>query len=176
MNPVETLAKVADIVDAKGLHSLAEEIEELAQELVQRVEEYDEPEDFSELEVLISETEFMDLLFQAADVLDRKGLRTFANQLDAVIELELTAQDDAIEGILSVYKAIHKVAAKRSLRPKFRTKSLQDKLKSLKEIDYEEPQWKMYRGSPIYPRLFEGFNTINLDRSYYQFRDFGYIG
>ena len=33
---------------------------------------------------------------------------------------------------------------------------------------------KMYRGSPIYPRLFEGFNTVNLDRNYYQYHDFSY--
>lgn len=33
---------------------------------------------------------------------------------------------------------------------------------------------KMYRGSPIYPKLFEGFNSINLDRNYNQFHDFSY--
>ncbi len=33
---------------------------------------------------------------------------------------------------------------------------------------------KMYRASPIYPKLFEGFNTINLDRNYHQYHDFSY--
>jgi len=34
---------------------------------------------------------------------------------------------------------------------------------------------KMYRGQFYYPRLWEGFNTVNLDRSYHQYADFNYM-
>jgi len=34
---------------------------------------------------------------------------------------------------------------------------------------------EMTQGSPIYPRLWEGFNTINLDRSYHAYKDFSYF-
>jgi len=34
---------------------------------------------------------------------------------------------------------------------------------------------KLYHSSPIYPRLWEGFNTVNLDRNYHQYRDFNYV-
>lgn len=33
---------------------------------------------------------------------------------------------------------------------------------------------KLYRSSPIYPKLWQGYNTINLDRNYHQFHDFNY--
>lgn len=34
---------------------------------------------------------------------------------------------------------------------------------------------KLYRSSPIYPKLWEGFNTVNLSRNFHQYHDFNYF-
>ena len=43
-------------------------------------------------------------------------------------------------------------------------------------INAKVPHWKQYRGSPYYPKLWQGFNIpdVVLDSNYYNYNDFGY--
>lgn len=227
----EKLLKVANMVDAKGLHSLAEQIEELAALC--------SPESaIPSLETLIEEyANPLQEMIVAADSLDQQHLQAFADTLDRMIELEALEQQSAIEAVLSIYKKKHHMASCKSL---CRIKTAAVRKNNLPEeqrcpfglnipvaclnvgvaIHDMEPRKqefkqnrrlynayrtgeqcpfaaeilkkqravnctfgteaemretpKMYRGSPIYPRLFEGFNTVNLDRNYYQYHDFSY--
>lgn len=172
---VEILAKVSSIVDGKGLHTLADQIQQVMTEIAQRSKEVD-VKDFSSLKQAIADCRnIASPLIRVADALDRQGLISFADALDEVIRAErLDEQDNTIQSILSAYQAIHKVAADKQTEPMWKSRSKKEKKQLLDEIGYSKPEFKMYRGSPIYPRLFEGFNTINLDRSYYQYHDFSY--
>lgn len=234
---VEQLIKIANVVDAKGLHSLAEWIDEVAQNysaetdkkltLDQAIERYSDP---------------LGDLVKVADVLDRKQLNVLANELDRIIELEALEQKSAIDAVLEVYQRKHLLA---STTKKLCKIGMFDKEATVRKDNLPEDQRcpfglsipggcssvgvaitdmeprevefdqnrrifeefkagepcpfaaqilegknavnctygtevenreipKIYRGSPIYPKLFEGFNTVNLDRNYYQYHDFSY--
>lgn len=236
MNNVEKLTQIASMVDAKGLHSLAEQIDWVVQNyspevkgkepLEEAVERYSNP---------------VKTLIMVADVLDRKELVALANELDKIIELEALEQQSVIEAILGAYKKRHTLASLKPLckiglidkeallrkdnlsleqrcpfglsipegcqsagaaifdmeprEAEFKqNKRIFEKFKEGEKCPYaaqimqkqgavnctfgtevelrEVP--RLYRGSPIYPKLFEGFNTVNLDRSYYAMHDFSY--
>lgn len=231
---IEKLTKIADRVDAKGLHSIADQIDQVVSEFIPEVERVEC--DIKQLKDLIAEYRNpLRKLIRVADRLDERGLRLYADKLDRMIELEALRTQSAIDVILHVYKNKHKAAnfkgfcktaivRKDNLEPKsgcpfglsipggcknagglifdmeadeeeFEKNKLllqkynpQHKCPFAKDIiedkgavncaygtplaELDIPQ--LYRGSPIYPKLWEGFNTLNLDRSYYQFHDFSY--
>jgi len=220
------LIQIANIVDAKGLHSLADEIDRIAQG---RSSEVDREGRSLEANIAYYNNHVSDLT-KVADVLDSHGLSVLANQLDRIIEIEALEQQSAIDVILTLYKKRHCIAGikkeggirKDNLpegqRCPFglpipqackevgvsindmepgetdKNKAAFEQYKAGKKCPYAEQvieekgavncthgtevegreTTKMYRSSPIYPRLFEGFNTINLDRNYYQYLDFSY--
>lgn len=227
---IERLIKIADIIDAKGLHSVAEKIDRIVQEhgptikeqgltLKQAIEYYSDP---------------AEALVKVADALDKKNMGRLADKIDALLG------KNAIEVVLDIYKKKHSLASNegflklgllkdavvrkdnlpQSQRCPFGLNIPEGCSKVGSAINDMEPRQaefkqnirifqkyaegkrcpfaaqiikgkkavncdygtetegkevpKIYRGSPIYPKLFEGFNTVNLDRNYYQYHDFGY--
>jgi hypothetical protein len=230
---IKKLLRVANIVDAKGLHSLAEELDSVARNFgTETWKRRDEKTGLEENIVRFGRND----LAEVADVLDKQGFAKLADQLDRIIEVEALEQQSAVDAVLSVYKRKHSLgsacsfckkvgeirkdnldpsqrcpfglpipggcssvgAAMQEMEPRepefAQNKRIFEKYKTGKKCPYAEQIIegknavncnagtstegreipKMYRGSPIYPRLFEGFNTINLDRNYYQMKDFSY--
>lgn len=232
---VEKLAKIATIVDAKGLHSLAGWIDGIIQEYG--------PETYQKLSLADAIEHYSDPIedmVKVADVLDQKQLAILASELDHIIELEALKQQSAIEAVLNTYKKKHSLASARgfckiamekgaevrkdNLPPEQRCPfglsipggctSVGDAIVDMepREAEFKQNRRifeaykvdkpcpfaaqilegqkavnctfgtevenreipKIYHGSPIYPKLFEGFNTVNLDRNYYQYHDFSY--
>jgi len=222
----EKLIQLANIVDAKGLHSLADQITQLTQisaeasgmNLNEAISYYSTP---------------IDDLIKIADNLDCQGLSVLSNKIDKIIELEALEQKSALDAILDSYRRRHTVASACSFckQADIRKDNTSDKCPfglnipqacqdvgtAVTDMEPRGPEMKhnkrvyekyktgsqcpfaaqvlsdqeavnctfgteigarevpkLYRGSPIYPRLFEGFNTINLDRSYQQYHDFSY--
>jgi hypothetical protein len=99
---IEKLARISTIVDAKGLHSLSEWIDEVIQgysaetkrkiTLEEAIEHYSDP---------------LEDMIKVADVLDKRDLAVLANEIDRIIEIEALEQQSAIEAILSIYKKKH---------------------------------------------------------------------
>lgn len=218
----ERLIQLADIVDARGLHSLADHIMQTIQvntklSIDEAITYYSEP---------------INDLVKLADTLDSQGLAVLADKLDKIIELEALEQKSALEAILESYKRRHAVAGvcnfcKQAAIRKDNSdgcpfglsipQACQEVGTAINDMEPRKPEIKhnrrvyekyktghqcpfaaqilegqeavnctfgtdiqgqavpkIFRGSPIYPRLFEGFNTINLDRNYYNYLDFGY--
>ncbi len=240
MNMVKRLAAVANKIDAKGLHSVASEIDCFVEEYMA---EYDVDTGPSLEESVDEHLRTLESLAQIANKLDREGFSVFAEQIDGILELDAMKSQSAIDAVLSIYQAKHRVASiqnftKRSnvrkdtlpaeqrcpfglsipggcskvgplivemepgeenfgknramferFRPVdergentegiecpfaariFEKKNAVNCTHGTPMAGVELPE--IYHGSPIYPKLFEGFNTVNLDRSYYQYRDFG---
>jgi len=189
MKSRESLTKIADIVDAKGLHMLADKIDSIANELICS-DEIQSDDSLSELNVMVDRFEQeREELFQIADKLDDLGLMKIADKLDAALELEVLAEQEALDNVLDFYKAVHTMASPQKIRdfcksgqiiqevPDLRLRSVEDIKQEKQEIKEEVKKQEgpgLFRGSPIYPRLFQGFSSINLDRSYYQYHDFSY--
>ena len=105
---VEQLVKIASVVDAKGLHSLAGWIDEVIQghsaeihkklTLEQAIERYSDP---------------IEDLVKVADILDQKQLKVLANELDRIIELEALEHRSAIDVVLTIYEKKHTLASTR---------------------------------------------------------------
>jgi len=233
---IKKLLRVANIIDAKGLHSLAEELDGVIRSF--GTETWERKAETATLEQNIAHFGKGDELAEVADVLDRQGFTKLADELDRIIEVEALEQQSAIDAVLSVYKKRHSLAeavcnfckkaeirkdnlskeqrcpfglpipggcsevgaAMQEMEPReqefAQNKRIFEKYKTGKQCPYaaqiiegknavncnagtstegrEVP--KIFRGSPIYPRLFEGFSTINLDRSYYQYHDFSFYG
>ncbi len=228
---IEKLVALANIIDAKGLHSVAEKIDSIIEEHGPTVRE----KGMTLREAIDHYSNSTEDLMKVADSLDSKDMGRLADKIDAFLG------KNAIEVVLDVYKAKHRVASHqgfckisdlikeavirkdnlpkeqqcpfglsiptacgsvggtiRDMEPReaeFRqNKRLYEAYKQGDECPFaaqilkgkkavncshgtetegkEIP--KIYHGSPIYPKLFEGFNTVNLDRNYYQYHDFGY--
>jgi len=103
---IQKLISIANVVDAKGLHSLATEIEGVAQrfgsEKDQKVKALENSIHYF--------SEPIDDLIKIADVLDSRGFAALANKLDKIIEIEALEQQSAIDAILTIYKKKHKIA------------------------------------------------------------------
>jgi len=228
----QKLISIANIVDAKGLHSIAQQIGDI---ICQTGSEQSSISLEDNIKIYINP---LDDLVKIADTLDRRGYKSISDDIDTVIEIEALEQQSAIESVLTMYKMKHKLASssicgfckkavirKDNLDVKQRcpfglpipsacesigTEAMQGMEPSEVEFKQNLKQYnkyrtgkpcpfaaqvldgkdavncnfgtevsgrsmpKMFRGSPIYPRLFEGFNTINLDRNYFQYSDFGY--
>lgn len=93
---IQKLIKLADRLDAKGLHSLADQIEGLIADQVMSdvIEENQHP---------------IDQLIEIADSLDKKGLTALADKMDRIIEIEAFEHQSAIDTILTIYKKKHEV-------------------------------------------------------------------
>lgn len=225
----QKLFSVANIVDAKGLHSIAREIEDIACKMGGEIESKTPLE--HNISYYINPLEG---LVRVADTLDKQGHKEVANDLDKIIEIEALECQSAIDSVLSIYKKKHNLASacgfckravirKDDLGPQACPYGLpipqacQAAGISIQDMDARKVEFKqnlrifnkaktgkpcpfasqileekkavncnygtevagkatpkMFRGSPIYPRLFEGFNTINLDRNYFQYHDFSY--
>lgn len=110
MNIVQQLAKIADRVDAKGIHSAAEEIDQLIGTLQQETELT--TDSVAELEAAIrAQLNPLGNLIRVANELDRRDLTTLADKMDKMIELEALKTQSAIDAILSIYKRKHTVAS-----------------------------------------------------------------
>lgn len=222
---IKTLVRVANRVDAKGIHSIADAIDDVVEDLVEidgvkcLVEEHLRP---------------LSAIAQIVDTLNRQGHTSLADVLDRNIALEALRLQNAVDAIISIYKEKHRIAHIRgfcksgSIRKDDLSQDqrcpfglpIPDGCKNVGDLIYdmdEDPEEfaknkiifekyelghecpfatqilenndavncnygtpnqgreipDLYRGSPIYPKLWEGFNTLNLDRSYYQHRDFG---
>lgn len=218
----EKLIQLADTVDAKGLHSLADRITQIIQadvesDISKTIAYYNEP--------------IKDLV-KLADRLDSQDLIVLADKLDKIIELEALEQRSALEAILESYKRRHAIAnvcgfCKQAAIRKDNSdgcpfglsipQACQEVGTAINDMEPRKPEVKhnrriyekyktghqcpfatqvlegqeavnctfgtdiqgqavpkIFRGSPIYPRLFEGFSTINLDRSYFSYHDFSY--
>lgn len=236
MNVVEQLIRIANVVDAKGLHSLAGWIDEVAQNYSSET-----GRKLTLKEALAFYSDPVEDLVKVADVLDQKHLSALANHLDRIIELEALEHKTAIEAILGVYKKKHKLASAKGFckigmldkDATIRKDNLPEEQRcpfglsipgacssvgvAISDMEPREVEFKqnrriyehekegkpcpfaaqilkgqdavnctfgtevenreipkIFRGSPIYPKLFEGFNTVNLDRNYYQYHDFSY--
>jgi len=226
----QKLISIANIVDAKGLHSIAEEIGAIAQNIGPETKQQNSLEDNIKYY-----TNPVEDLIKIADILDKQGHKDITDQLDRMIEVEALEQQSAIDVVLTIYKRKHKITSacqfckkanirKDNLDPEQRCplglpipSACESVGTAVQEMEARDVEFKhnlrqynkyrtgkpcpfaaqvldgkeavncnfgtevagraipkMYRSSPIYPRLFEGFNTVNLDRSYYQYHDFSY--
>jgi len=221
MNTIERLVQIADRIDAKGLHSVATQIDTIL--ALQEVAPIDDSIAV-ELEGLVKGClDPLSDLIKVANQLDHKGLAVLADKMDKMIELEAFKAQSAIDTILSIYKMKHHVANIKSLCKQSGVRKDNTKEKcpfglpipeGCKNVgtlvtDMEEDDAvtnnqlfnsfkldeqcpfaadiledqkavncnhgtplagvdmpELYHGSPIYPKLFEGFNTVNLDRNY----------
>ena len=230
MNTVKRLAAIANKIDAKGLHSVASEIDSFVEEYVS---EYEIDTGPSLEEAIDQHLRPLKPLAQVANKLDRKGFSVLAEQIDGILELDAMKSQSAVDAVLSIYRAKHRVAKIQNFtkRGTVRKDTLPDQQcpfglsipggcskvgPLIVEMEPNEESFEknkamfekfqvgcdcpfaarifedkdavncthgtpmagvelpeIYHGSPIYPKLFEGFNTVNLDRSYYQYRDFG---
>lgn len=107
MTIAQKLTRVANRVDAKGLHSLADQVDEL-------IKEYDATSEIDSMLPLEKAVEMynnpLSELMHVANRLDRQGLTALADQADKLIELEALKHQSAIEAILGIYQEKHKIA------------------------------------------------------------------
>lgn len=227
---VEKLIKIANLVDAKGLHSVAEKIDEIIHEYGPIAKE----RGLSLKEAIQYYSDPTETLVKIADVLDKKDMGKLADKIDALLS------KSAIDVVLDIYKKKHSLT---SQEPALKIGLFKDAVVrkdnlpqtqrcpfglpipnacssvggAISDMEPRTPEFKqnmrlygayktgercpfaaqiltkqkavncshgtevegkpipkIYHGSPIYPKLFEGFNTVNLDRNYYQYHDFGY--
>jgi hypothetical protein len=102
---IAALIKLANRLDAKGLHSLADEVDQLISEAPYSVQQ----EAVSIEKVIARHKKPIQDLIIVADRLDKKGLTVLADKVDRIIELEALEHQSAVDAILSVYRKKHAV-------------------------------------------------------------------
>lgn len=169
MNCIKQLIYLADTLDSKGFHKLADQVDDILSELIDGSD--------GSIDFILNSYKAIHKTAKIKNANIRKQNECpFCLDIPRACE---TAGDSALimkVGECDKNKKIYQLQST-GLNCKYASKILPEY--DAVECNYGSTTEgiavpKIFRASPVYPKLWEGFNTINLDRNYHQYSDFNY--
>lgn len=169
MNCIVQLMCLADTLDRKGFYKLANQVDDILSEIVN--------ESDGSIDFILNSYRAMHKMAETRKANIRKR-----NECPFCLDIPQacsTTGDSVLimkVGECDRNKKIHQLQST-GLKCKYASKILSEH--DAVECNYGSTTEgvavpKIFRSSPIYPKLWEGFNTVNLDRNYHQYSDFNY--